>query len=71
MEIYYFQHITLGFWLNSRTFSLKSKIFFAKLKNFSPKLKVLEIPVSVGAGKSVKKLAWFMVKGQNVELFWP
>ena len=50
MEIYYFQQIYKfkDLWLNSR-------IFFAKLKNFSPKLKVSEIPVSVVAGKSVKK----------------
>ena len=63
MEIYYFQHITLGFWLNSRTFSLKSKIFFAKLKNFSPKLKVLEIPVFIGCREIGEKIS--LVYGQR------
>ena len=42
------------FSLNSRFFFAKLKDFFAKLKNFPPKLKVSEIPVSLGAGKSVK-----------------
>ena len=43
MEMYYFQqiYIKLG--------------FLAKLKDLSAKLRVSEIPVSVGAGKSVKK----------------
>ena len=48
MEIYYFQQLYKGFFA-------KLKDFFAKLKNFFPKLKVSEIPVSVVAGKSVKK----------------
>ena len=34
---------------------MKMKGFFAKLKDFSPKLKVLEIPLSINAGKTVKK----------------
>ena len=57
MEIYYFQQIykTLGFWAKLKDFFAKLKDFFAKLKNFFPKLKVSEIPVSVVAGKSVKK----------------
>ena len=41
-------HKTLGFLANL-------KDFFGKLENFSPKLKVSEIPFSVGVGKSVKK----------------
>ena len=43
MEIYYFQQI------------YKTQGFLAKLKDFPPKLKDSEIPVSVVAGKSVKK----------------
>ena len=50
MEIYYFQQI-----YKTQGFLPKLKDFFAKLKIFSPKLTVSEIPVSVVAGKSVKK----------------
>ena len=56
MEIYYFQQI-----YKTQGFLAKLKDFFAKLKNFSPKLKVSEIPVSVVAGKSVKKYAWVIL----------
>ena len=57
MEIYYFQQIykTQGFLAKLKDFFAKLKDFFAKLNNFFPKLKVSEIPVSVVAGKSVKK----------------
>ena len=43
MDIYHLQQI------------YKTEEFLAKLKNFSHKLEVSEIPVSVVAGKSVKK----------------
>ena len=58
MEIYCFQQIykTLGFGRGKcKIFIAKLKDFFTKLENFSPKLKIPEIPVSVVAGKSVKK----------------
>jgi len=50
MEIFYFQQL-----YKTHGFLAKLKDFFAKLKNFFTNLKVSEIPVSVLAGKSVKK----------------
>ena len=54
----------------------KLKDFFAKLENFTPKLIFSEIPVSVGAGKSVKNnpvlaTARLVRKYRTLTRFWP
>ena len=48
---------------------MKMKGFFAKLKDFSPKLKVSEIPLSINAGITVKKYACFKEDKSTFEDF--